>query len=197
MFFINFINGLHFTGFLFVDTYLWILDLNFPLQCLLYNYLSGNCDSITYFTVTFLLLLQNISNIVMCGSFCCWVAMEVLLPKLPSFKFPSATYCCSITSRSSSYVRFGFRRVSVCASTVNEAVAKPIVGFLSLGHSTRPHFPILHQVSIFSSYLQYYFPRCSLRMFGSVLGNQGSNFHFDYCVTNLMLLDGWTKHRPS
>ncbi|KAG5011584.1 Cysteine desulfurase 1, chloroplastic isoform D [Glycine soja] len=74
-----------------------------------------------------------------------WLAMEVLLPKLPSFKFPSATYCCSITSRSSSYVRFGFRRVSVCASTVNETVAEPTVGSSSLGHSTRPHFPILHQ----------------------------------------------------
>ncbi|CAJ1962878.1 unnamed protein product [Sphenostylis stenocarpa] len=76
------------------------------------------------------------------------LTMEVLLPKLPSFKFPSPSYCCSITIRSSSFVRFGFRRVSslsVCASSVNEAVAEPAVGSPSLGHSTRPHFPILHQ----------------------------------------------------
>ncbi|KAJ1420937.1 Pyridoxal phosphate-dependent transferase, major domain [Sesbania bispinosa] len=74
--------------------------------------------------------------------------MEVLLPKLPSFKFPSPSYCCSITTRSSSYVKFGFRRLSsltVCASTVNEAVTEPTLGSPSLGHSTRPHFPILHQ----------------------------------------------------
>ncbi|XP_061366919.1 cysteine desulfurase 1, chloroplastic isoform X2 [Gastrolobium bilobum] len=74
--------------------------------------------------------------------------MEVLLPKLPSFKFPSPSHCCSITTRSSSYVRFRFRRLSslsVCASTVNEAVVEPTLGSPSLGHSTRPHFPILHQ----------------------------------------------------
>ncbi|XP_052735004.1 cysteine desulfurase 1, chloroplastic isoform X1 [Vigna angularis] len=76
------------------------------------------------------------------------LAMEVLLPKLPSFKFPSPSHCCSITIRSSSIVRFGLRRVSslsVFASTVNEAVAQPAIGTPSLGHSTRPHFPILHQ----------------------------------------------------
>ncbi|XP_004502227.1 cysteine desulfurase 1, chloroplastic [Cicer arietinum] len=74
--------------------------------------------------------------------------MEVLLPKLPSFKFPSPSYCFSITTRTSSSVRVGFRRLSslpVCATTVNEAVAEPTLGSSSLGHSTRPHFPILHQ----------------------------------------------------
>ncbi|RYR02898.1 hypothetical protein Ahy_B06g081729 isoform A [Arachis hypogaea] len=74
--------------------------------------------------------------------------MEVLLPKLPSFKFSSPICCCSISTRSSSYVKFGFRRfssLSVCASTVNEAVAEPSLGSPSLGHTTRPHFPILHQ----------------------------------------------------
>ncbi|KAL4276171.1 hypothetical protein HN51_059010 [Arachis hypogaea] len=38
--------------------------------------------------------------------------MEVLLPKLPSFKFSSPICCCSISTRSSSYVKFGFRRFS-------------------------------------------------------------------------------------
>ncbi|KAL1337034.1 cysteine desulfurase 1, chloroplastic [Arachis hypogaea] len=74
--------------------------------------------------------------------------MEVLLPKLPSFMFSSPICCCSISTRSSSYVKFGFRRfssLSVCASTVNEAVAEPSLGSPSLGHTTRPHFPILHQ----------------------------------------------------
>ncbi|KAK2380777.1 cysteine desulfurase 1, chloroplastic [Trifolium repens] len=69
--------------------------------------------------------------------------MEVLLPKLPT---PS--YCRSITTKTSSCVRVGFRRLSslpVCASTVNEALADPTIGSPSLGHSTRPHFPILHQ----------------------------------------------------
>ncbi|WJX50667.1 Cysteine desulfurase 1, chloroplastic [Trifolium repens] len=69
--------------------------------------------------------------------------MEVLLPKLPT---PS--YCRSITTKTSSCVRVGFRRLSslpVCASTVNEALAYPTIGSPSLGHSTRPHFPILHQ----------------------------------------------------
>ena len=45
-------------------------------------------------------------------------------------------------------MKFGFRRfssLSVCASTVNEAVAEPSLGSPSLGHTTRPHFPILHQ----------------------------------------------------
>ncbi|XP_020240606.1 cysteine desulfurase 1, chloroplastic isoform X1 [Cajanus cajan] len=77
-----------------------------------------------------------------------WLVMEVLLPKLPSFKFPSHSHCCSITSRSSSHVRFGFRRISslsICASAVNEAVAEPTIDSPSLGHSTRPRFPILHQ----------------------------------------------------
>ncbi|CAJ2657319.1 cysteine desulfurase chloroplastic-like [Trifolium pratense] len=74
--------------------------------------------------------------------------MEVLLPKLPSFKFPTPSYCRSITTKTSSCVRVGFRRLSslpVCASTVNEALADPTVDSPSLGHSTRPHFPILHQ----------------------------------------------------
>ncbi|KAK2434387.1 cysteine desulfurase 1, chloroplastic [Trifolium repens] len=74
--------------------------------------------------------------------------MEVLLPKLPSFKFPTRSYCRSITTKTSSCVRVGFRRLSslpVCASTVNEALADPTIGSPSLGHSTRPHFPILHQ----------------------------------------------------
>lgn len=69
--------------------------------------------------------------------------MEVLLPKLPS---PS--YCCSITTRTTSRVRLGFRRLTylpVRASTVNQAVAEPTLSSPSLGHTTRPHFPILHQ----------------------------------------------------
>ncbi|CAL5203619.1 unnamed protein product [Lathyrus oleraceus] len=69
--------------------------------------------------------------------------MEVLIPKLPSFKFPSP-----ITTRTSSCVRLGFRRLSslpISASTVNQTVAEPDIGSPSLGHSTRPHFPILHQ----------------------------------------------------
>lgn len=97
--------------------------------------------------------MQNISNInyhVVDFVVVVNLAMEVLLPKLPSFKFPSPSHCCSITIRSSSIVRFGLRRVSslsVSASTVNEAVAQPAIDSPSLGHSTRPHFPILHQVS--------------------------------------------------
>ncbi|KEH35237.1 SufS subfamily cysteine desulfurase [Medicago truncatula] len=69
--------------------------------------------------------------------------MEVLLPKLPS---PS--YCRSITTRTTSRVRAGFRRLSylhVRASTVNQEVAEPTLSSPSLGHTTRPHFPILHQ----------------------------------------------------
>ncbi|MED6212204.1 Cysteine desulfurase 1, chloroplastic [Stylosanthes scabra] len=75
--------------------------------------------------------------------------MEVLLLKVPSFKFSSPICCCSISTRSSSYVKFGIRRfssVSVSASsTVNEAVTEPSLAAPSLGHTTRPHFPILHQ----------------------------------------------------
>lgn len=75
--------------------------------------------------------------------------MEVLAPKLPSFKISSPVCCCSINSGRSSVIGFRFRRLSsspsVCASTVNEEVAKPALGSSSLGHSTRPDFPILHQ----------------------------------------------------
>ncbi|KAI9126522.1 hypothetical protein K1719_002118 [Acacia pycnantha] len=72
--------------------------------------------------------------------------MEVLVPKLPSFKISNPICCCSINTRRSSFIGFRFRRLSspVCASTVNEEVAKPAFGS-SLGHSTRPDFPILHQ----------------------------------------------------
>ncbi|XP_019418373.1 PREDICTED: cysteine desulfurase 1, chloroplastic-like [Lupinus angustifolius] len=69
--------------------------------------------------------------------------MEVLLPKLPSLN-PSC--CCSITGWNSSYLKFGFSRLSslsVSASKVTEELLEPTLG--SLGHSTRPHFPILHQ----------------------------------------------------
>ncbi|KAI4297001.1 hypothetical protein L6164_036913 [Bauhinia variegata] len=75
--------------------------------------------------------------------------MEVLIHKLPSFKISSPSCCCSVTARSSEYVRFRLRRLSsslsVCASAVNERVAEPVSSSSSLGHATRPDFPILHQ----------------------------------------------------
>ncbi|KAI4306360.1 hypothetical protein L6164_029644 [Bauhinia variegata] len=75
--------------------------------------------------------------------------MEVLIHKLPSFQISSPSCCCSITTRSSKYVQFGFRRLSsslsVRASSVNEGVAGPVIAPSSLGHVIRPDFPILHQ----------------------------------------------------
>ncbi|KAE9591572.1 hypothetical protein Lal_00038941 [Lupinus albus] len=75
--------------------------------------------------------------------------MEVLVPKFQSLKFPSPSCCCSITTWNSSYLKIGFRRLSSlsvsAASKVNEAVVESVIDSPSLGHSTRPHFPILHQ----------------------------------------------------
>lgn len=66
--------------------------------------------------------------------------------KLPSFHIINPTSCCS-TIRSPASLRVGLRRssssLSVSASAVREG--DPALGTVSLGHVTRPDFPILHQ----------------------------------------------------
>lgn len=85
-----------------------------------------------------------------------WSTMETVVHKLPSFHIINPTSCCS-TIRSPASLRVGLRRssssLSVSASAVREG--DPALGTVSLGHVTRPDFPILHQVL---SLLQVYAP---------------------------------------
>lgn len=75
----------------------------------------------------------------------CSSAMETAVHKLPSFKILNAR--CS-TARGSASFRVQLRRssssLSVSASAVREGDLA--LGSVSLGHITRPDFPILHQV---------------------------------------------------
>ncbi|PSS19528.1 Cysteine desulfurase [Actinidia chinensis var. chinensis] len=78
-------------------------------------------------------------------------AAEGVVVKFPSFKITNTNP--TLTNRRFATVRFGSRRLSssssisvvssVSSSIVNED--EPKLGPVSLGHSTRPHFPILHQ----------------------------------------------------
>lgn len=73
--------------------------------------------------------------------------METVVHKLPSFKFlnPNSYYCS--TTRTSKSFRVGSRRrsssLSISASAVRQT--DPVLESVSLGHITRPDFPILHQ----------------------------------------------------
>lgn len=87
---------------------------------------------------------------------CCNFVMETVVHKLPSFKFLNPTsssshYCSTTTTttRTSKSFRAGSRRRSFSISASASAVREdnPALGSLSLGHITRPDFPILHQVT--------------------------------------------------
>lgn len=76
--------------------------------------------------------------------------METVVHKLPSFKLlnptSSSSHYCSTTRTSKSF-RVGSRRRSFSISASASAVREdnPALGSVSLGHITRPDFPILHQ----------------------------------------------------
>ncbi|KAK4607499.1 hypothetical protein RGQ29_001373 [Quercus rubra] len=84
---------------------------------------------------------------------CCNSIMETVVHKLPSFKLLNPTsssshYCSSATTtRTSKSFRIGSRRRSFSISASASAVRQdnPALGSVSLGHITRPDFPILHQ----------------------------------------------------
>ncbi|KAF3955252.1 hypothetical protein CMV_019509 [Castanea mollissima] len=84
---------------------------------------------------------------------CCNSIMGTVVHKLPSFKFLNPTsssshYCSTTTTtRTSKTFRAGSRRRSFSISASASAVREdnPALGSLSLGHITRPDFPILHQ----------------------------------------------------
>ncbi|XP_057955188.1 cysteine desulfurase 1, chloroplastic [Malania oleifera] len=71
--------------------------------------------------------------------------MEVMVPGLPSFRVlnPNAA------NRSFTRLRLGFRKFSSSSSAASAASTlrqdDPVCGPVSLGHITRPDFPILHQ----------------------------------------------------
>ncbi|CAK9184854.1 unnamed protein product [Ilex paraguariensis] len=71
--------------------------------------------------------------------------MESSLLKIPSLKILNA----KLTSRTFATVRLRFRSISVSASAASSSVVTeaddPKLGPSSLGHITRPDFPILHQ----------------------------------------------------
>ncbi|XP_057505303.1 cysteine desulfurase 1, chloroplastic-like isoform X2 [Actinidia eriantha] len=79
------------------------------------------------------------------------MAAEGVVFKFPSFRITNPNL--TLANRRFATVRFGSRRYSsssscsvvssVSSSIVNEE--EPKLGPVSLGHSTRPHFPILHQ----------------------------------------------------
>ncbi|XP_050282807.1 cysteine desulfurase 1, chloroplastic isoform X1 [Quercus robur] len=83
---------------------------------------------------------------------CCNSIMETVVHKLPSFKLLNPTsssshYCSTTTTRTSKSFRVGSRRRSFSISASASAVREdnPALGSVSLGHITRPDFPILHQ----------------------------------------------------
>ncbi|KAK7847394.1 cysteine desulfurase 1 [Quercus suber] len=85
---------------------------------------------------------------------CCNSIMETVVHKLPSFKLLNPTsssshYCSTTTTttRNSKSFRVGSRRRSFSISASASAVREdnPALGSVSLGHITRPDFPILHQ----------------------------------------------------
>ncbi|KAK9999388.1 hypothetical protein SO802_018991 [Lithocarpus litseifolius] len=81
---------------------------------------------------------------------CCNSIMETVVHKLPSFKLfnpmSSSSHYRSSTRTSKSF-RVGSRRRSFSISASASAVREdnPALGSVSLGHITRPDFPILHQ----------------------------------------------------
>lgn len=86
---------------------------------------------------------------------CCNSIMETVVHKLPSFKLlnptSSSSHYCSptTTTRTSKSFRIGSRRRSFSISASASAVREDnqALGSVSLGHITRPDFPILHQVT--------------------------------------------------
>ncbi|KAI9184703.1 hypothetical protein LWI28_000139 [Acer negundo] len=64
--------------------------------------------------------------------------MEAVVPKLPSFNF--------LNPNSTAVRRLGFRRFSCSSSSLSPSVlVSADTKSVSLGHITRPDFPILHQ----------------------------------------------------